>query len=128
MLSYSIPSGALESHDILLSYPTITTISLHNSIILIIAHLSGLINHTLNPKSTDQHRYIPYYQPFQIPAKQSAPIIEPTWLFQACGFKVITGTILGSVVGIAMGMFLGAMSGDAQVMQVCLSLSLEEFM
>ena len=39
LLSYSISSGALESPDLLLSYSMIT-LALHNTIILIITHLS----------------------------------------------------------------------------------------
>ena len=48
LLSYPITTtGALESPDLLLLYPT-TTLALHITIILIITHKSFNFNHTLN--------------------------------------------------------------------------------
>ena len=49
LLSYSISSGALRSPDLLLSYSMIT-VALHNTVILIITHLS--VFQPLNHKST----------------------------------------------------------------------------
>lgn len=54
----------------------------------------------------------------RIPGKEGPPGIDPGTLFTYCGFKVLTGGLMGSVVGIGMGMFLGAMNNDVQTVQM----------
>lgn len=55
---------------------------------------------------------IPYAQ-FMLPPTEATKVLAPDTykLTSSCGVKIITGAVMGSVVGVAMGIFLGAM-GD----------------
>lgn len=46
------------------------------------------------------------------------PQMDPQTLFQYCGFKVVSGGVMGAVVGVAMGAFLSAMSNDVSHVQM----------
>ncbi len=50
--------------------------------------------------------------------RDSVPDMDPQTLFQYCGFKVVSGGIMGSVVGVAMGAFLSAMNNDVSHVQM----------
>lgn len=61
---------------------------------------------------------LPIIQPFLLPGKHvdEMPIL-PTLIQESCGYKIITGGLMGSVLGIGMGIFMGAM-GDVTPIQV----------
>jgi import inner membrane translocase subunit TIM22 len=62
--------------------------------------------------------YLPFYKRVQIPKStlEQVPVI-PTLVLEACGLKIITGAIMGSVLGAGMGIFFGAL-GDNSPIQV----------
>ena len=61
---------------------------------------------------------LPYYRQVKIPDSKltEVPVI-PSLGLEACGGKIITGGLLGAVLGIGMGLFFGAM-GDVSPIQI----------
>ena len=60
---------------------------------------------------------LPFYrQPHMPPGAAEVPIIG-TLLPEACGTKIITGGVMGAIIGIGLGAFMGAM-GDVSPIQV----------
>eukprot|EP01040_Poterioochromonas_malhamensis_P016125 gene16126-18224_t len=61
---------------------------------------------------------IPFYREVKVPigANSDYPIL-PTFVQESCGYKIITGGMLGSVLGVGLGLFMGAM-GDVTPIQV----------
>lgn len=60
---------------------------------------------------------LPFYrQPRKFPSGSEVPVI-PSNFPEACGTKIITGGVMGAVIGIALGAFMGAM-GDVSPIQV----------
>ena len=57
-----------------------------------------------------------YRQPHMPPGAAEVPIIG-TLLPEACGTKIITGGVMGAIIGIGLGAFMGAM-GDVSPIQV----------
>jgi len=62
--------------------------------------------------------FLPWFRVWKLAHEEGEIPVDPQWLFQSCGFKVVSGGLLGSFMGVAMGLFLGAMGGDAQVLQL----------
>eukprot|EP00598_Pedospumella_elongata_P006057 CAMPEP_0184973372 /NCGR_PEP_ID=MMETSP1098-20130426/5184_1 /TAXON_ID=89044 /ORGANISM="Spumella elongata, Strain CCAP 955/1" /LENGTH=183 /DNA_ID=CAMNT_0027495823 /DNA_START=43 /DNA_END=594 /DNA_ORIENTATION=- len=61
--------------------------------------------------------YLPFFKPIKLtPAPEEYPIL-PTLVNESCGMKIITGALMGSVLGVAMGFFMGAM-GDVSPIQM----------
>lgn len=57
---------------------------------------------------------IPYAQLLLPPSEATKVLAPDTYkLTSSCGVKIVTGAIMGSVVGVAMGIFLGAMGDNA---------------
>ena len=60
---------------------------------------------------------LPFFkQPNQPPALSEIPIIA-SLIPEACGTKIITGGVMGAVIGIGLGAFMGAM-GDVSPIQI----------
>jgi mitochondrial import inner membrane translocase subunit TIM22 len=74
----------------------------------IVALGSGAAVGTIFPRATT----------WTIPIKDEEAKIDPQTLFQYCGFKVVSGGVMGALVGIAMGAFLSAMSNDVSHVQM----------
>ena len=60
---------------------------------------------------------LPFYKQIAMPLPGDPPPINPGWLSESCGFKVVTGALMGSVLGVGLGLFMGAMS-DVSPIQV----------
>jgi import inner membrane translocase subunit TIM22 len=61
--------------------------------------------------------HLPFFKQVHLPAPPSEIPMLPTLLQESCGFKIITGGLMGSVAGVALGLFMGAM-GDVSPIQV----------
>ena len=61
---------------------------------------------------------LPFYKEAKVPIPSNIeyPFL-PTLVQESCGYKIITGGILGSVLGVGLGLFMGAM-GDVTPIQV----------
>ena len=63
--------------------------------------------------------FFPRAKQWSVPINRDiVPDMDPQTLFQYCGFKVVSGGIMGAVVGVAMGAFLSAMSNDVSHVQM----------
>ena len=61
---------------------------------------------------------LPFYKPLNIPPSKETEIqVIPSLMTEACGTKIITGGAMGAVIGVAMGIFMGAM-GDVSPIQI----------
>jgi import inner membrane translocase subunit TIM22 len=61
---------------------------------------------------------LPFYRPFSIPPPKTDEVaFLPTLIQESCGYKIITGGLMGSVLGVGMGLFMGAM-GDVTPIQI----------
>ena len=60
--------------------------------------------------------YLPWYRAWKVAHEDGNVPLDPQWLFHNCAFKVVSGGVMGSVIGVAMGLFLGAMGGESQVL------------
>ena len=61
---------------------------------------------------------LPFYRPLKIPpSKETEVPVIPSLMMEACGTKIITGGAMGAVIGVAMGIFMGAM-GDVSPIQI----------
>jgi mitochondrial import inner membrane translocase subunit TIM22 len=61
--------------------------------------------------------YLPFFRQIRLPAPPDEVPILPSIVNESCGSKIITGAIMGSVLGVGMGLFMGAM-GDVSPIQV----------
>lgn len=61
---------------------------------------------------------LPFFQSYALrPLPKSYPV-DPAWAWESCGSKIITNGLLGSVGGVALGLFMGAMNSDQSAIQV----------
>ena len=59
---------------------------------------------------------LPYFRQFVVPGAEMGPPPDPMWLWtQSCAFKAATGTLLGGVFGMLMGVFFGVLGADPAV-------------
>lgn len=61
--------------------------------------------------------HLPFYQYYPLKVIKNYPI-DPSWAWESCASKIITGGAFGAVGGIALGLFMGAMSSDTSGIQV----------
>lgn len=61
--------------------------------------------------------YLPFFKQIRLPPPLEEVPIIPTLVQESCGSKIITGAIMGSVLGVGMGLFMGAM-GDVSPIQM----------
>lgn len=61
--------------------------------------------------------YLPFFKPVSFPDPPSEFPILPTMVPESCIFKIVTGGIMGSIAGIGLGLFMGAM-GDVSPIQI----------
>ena len=68
--------------------------------------------------STGDRQILPFYHPIKapVPPETEIPVI-PSLMAEACGSKIITGGVMGAVIGVGMGIFMGAM-GDVSPIQI----------
>lgn len=59
-----------------------------------------------------KHLYLPFFIPVRYPPAVEEPLFLPTIMLESCAFKIITGGVMGSVLGVGLGLFMGAMGGD----------------
>ena len=64
-----------------------------------------------------QKLYLPFFRPIYLPPPPEEVPILPTLVQESCGFKIVTGAMMGSVLGVGLGLFMGAM-GDVSAIQV----------
>jgi hypothetical protein len=58
---------------------------------------------------------LPFFRAVQLPPGKNIdelPIL-PSIVQESCGYKIITGGLMGSVLGVGLGIFMGAMGGTA---------------
>lgn len=75
----------------------------------------------INPYGTSENSrfMLPFYREIRPPEPKEAisvPVI-PSLLPEACGTKILTGGVMGAVIGIGLGAFMGAM-GDVSPIQI----------
>lgn len=56
--------------------------------------------------------YLPFYRSVRMPPPHNEPLYLPTIVMESCAFKTVTGGMMGSVMGVGLGLFMGAMGGD----------------
>lgn len=56
--------------------------------------------------------YLPFFKPVKMPPPHPEQLFLPSIVAESCAFKVISGGLMGSVLGVGMGLFMGAMGGD----------------
>ena len=61
--------------------------------------------------------FLPFFQPIKYPPPLPDRPAIPTLVNEACGLKILTGAVLGSVLGVGLGLFMGAM-GDVSPIQI----------
>ena len=73
---------------------------------------------TLIYGEASKNLYLPFFKTVLVPSKQfDEPLINPSLVGDSCGFKVISGAAIGAGLGLALGVFMGAM-GDVSPIQV----------
>jgi import inner membrane translocase subunit TIM22 len=62
---------------------------------------------------------LPFFKPlnFVKPSRPDELPLNPGWASEACGIKIITGGVSGAVLGVGLGLFMGAM-GDVSPIQI----------
>ena len=63
------------------------------------------------PSSSSSKIYLPFYKQITLPPPPDEIPFLPTILPESCGFKIVQGAFVGSILGVGMGIFMGAM-GD----------------
>eukprot|EP01038_Epipyxis_sp_PR26KG_P004918 gene4918-6881_t len=61
--------------------------------------------------------YLPFYRQPNLPKGLEEPPVLPSIIPESCGSKIITGGVMGAVLGVGLGMFMGAM-GDVSPIQI----------
>ena len=61
--------------------------------------------------SSSSKVYLPFYKQITFPPPPDEIPFLPTILPESCGFKIVQGAIIGSILGVGLGIFMGAM-GD----------------
>jgi mitochondrial import inner membrane translocase subunit TIM22 len=63
--------------------------------------------------------HLPFFKPVHVPAKD--PSTYP-WgaisITDSCAFKIVSGGVIGGVLGVALGIFMNAMGGDNNAIQI----------
>ena len=67
--------------------------------------------------STNNQFILPFYKQIRMPAPADEVPVIASLIPEACGTKIITGGVMGAIIGIALGAFMGAM-GDVSPIQV----------
>jgi len=63
------------------------------------------------PSSSSSKIYLPFYKQITFPPPPDEIPFLPTILPESCGFKIVQGAVIGSILGVGLGVFMGAM-GD----------------
>ena len=61
--------------------------------------------------SSSSKVYLPFYRQITFPPPPDEIPFLPTIFPESCGFKIVQGAIIGSILGVGLGIFMGAM-GD----------------
>ena len=61
--------------------------------------------------SSSSKVYLPFYKQITFPPPPDEIPFLPTIFPESCGFKIVQGAIIGSILGVGLGIFMGAM-GD----------------
>eukprot|EP01035_Chromulina_nebulosa_P002412 gene2412-3259_t len=61
--------------------------------------------------------HLPFFCAIRLPPGPTEIPIIPSLVAEACGLKIITGGMMGAVMGVGMGLFMGAM-GDVSPIQI----------
>jgi len=61
--------------------------------------------------SSSSKVYLPFYKQITFPPPPDEIPFLPTIFPESCGFKIVQGAIVGSILGVGLGIFMGAM-GD----------------
>lgn len=61
--------------------------------------------------------FLPFPKPIKYPPPLEERPVLPTIMMESCGFKILTGAVMGSVLGVGLGLFMGAM-GDVSPIQI----------
>lgn len=62
--------------------------------------------------------HLPFFEAYVLrPLPRGYPV-DPSWAWESCGSKIITNGLLGSVGGVVLGLFMGAMNSDQSAIQV----------
>lgn len=61
---------------------------------------------------------LPFYKLINFPTPPEEIPVNPGILGESCGGKIISGVFIGAVLGVGMGLFMGALGGENTAIQV----------
>jgi hypothetical protein len=67
--------------------------------------------------SSSNYIVLPFYRQIKVENPETSIPLIPSLVPEACGTKIITGGVMGAVIGIGLGAFMGAM-GDVSPIQI----------
>lgn len=62
--------------------------------------------------------YMPFFKEITLPPPPPEIPLNPSLVPEACGSKIITGAVMGAILGSGMGLFLGAMGDTGGAIQI----------
>ena len=65
--------------------------------------------------SSTSRIYLPFYKQLNFPPPHDEIPYLPTLVQESCGFKIIQGAIVGSILGVGLGIFMGAMGDPSPI-------------
>jgi hypothetical protein len=65
--------------------------------------------------SSTSRIYLPFYKQLNFPPPPDEIPYLPTLVQESCGFKIIQGAIVGSILGVGLGIFMGAMGDPSPI-------------
>jgi hypothetical protein len=69
--------------------------------------------HSLIPSTS--RIYLPFYKQLNFPPPPDEIPFLPTIVPESCGFKIIQGAVAGSIIGVGLGIFMGAMGDTSPI-------------
>jgi mitochondrial import inner membrane translocase subunit TIM22 len=61
---------------------------------------------------------LPFYRIINFPIPAEIPQVNPGIIAESCGGKIISGAFIGAILGVGMGLFMGAMGGENTAIQI----------
>lgn len=58
--------------------------------------------------------YLPFFRQIKLPPPPQEYPVLPSLIQESCGFKILSGAVMGSILGIGLGLFMGAVGGEGQ--------------
>jgi mitochondrial import inner membrane translocase subunit TIM22 len=61
---------------------------------------------------------LPFYRIINLPTPPEDIPVNPGIIGESCGGKIISGMFIGGILGVGMGLFMGAMGGENTAIQI----------